>query len=699
MMAMSSRSIFPLSLIALAAAAGAQTAQTEQLPAVSVTGRSSSAPVTVGSFGDTPNVRLPLQALRVDAERFKELGSAGLAALPQLDASISDSYNAMGYWASLKVRGFDVDLRNNLRRDGLPVNGETGYDLFNKAAVEVLKGASGLQAGVSSPAGLINLITKRPDAKRLDLSLGWEQGGSWSAAIDWADRSTEFGWRLNASSQRLDPWLKGARGKRQGLALAADWRLGASTLLDAEVELTHQSQPTQAGYSLLGNRLPAPTEFDLRRNLNSAAWGLPVVFDNRFASLRLNQRLSAGWTLALQAGLQRSTTDDRMVFPYGCSAEDVYDRYCSDGSFDLYDFRSENEGRDTDSLRATLEGRVGEHRLRAELLSSRFTASFQRQAYNWAGTGSVFGGGSTQAAPDLTDENTNRRERTQEIGLSDQLQLGDLELFAGVRLSRVQRATVRTDGSRAIEYSRRFATPWLGASWQLAPELRLYVSTGQGLETEVAPNRSAWVNRGEALVLKSRQHEIGLKAGSQTVDWSIASFEVTRPAWSDVAVPSALGQVRRQADGNARHRGLELQADLKWSGGGLLGSAMWLQARREKGQDSSLNGKRPVNVPAQQVRLQVRQGLLGGLQASASLVHEGRRAVLPDNGIELSGWTRLDTALRWDVASGSQLWRWRLGVDNVFDKKAWKESPLQFGHVYLYPLAPRTARLSLDLAL
>lgn len=690
---MSSKSLFSLSLLALAAATSAQT---QQLPTVAVTGRSSAAPVTVGSFGDTPNARLPLQALRIDTERFKELGSSGLAALPLLDASISDAYNALGFWSSLKVRGFDVDNRNNLRRDGLPVSGETGYDLFNKAAVEVLKGASGLQAGVSSPAGLINLVTKRPDAKRLDLSLGWEQEGSWNAAIDWADRAGAVGWRLNASSHRLDPWLRGARGERHGLALATDWQLSEATRLEAELEATHQSQPSQAAHSLLGSRLPSPTEFDVARNLNSAPWGLPVVFDNRFASLRLAHRLSADWTLALQAGLQRATTDDRMVFPFGCSAQNVYDRYCSDGSFDLYDFRSENEKRDTDSLRATLEGRLGDHRLRVELLSSRFTAGFQRQAYNYAGTGSVFGGGSTQAAPDLTDENTNRRERTQEIGLSDQLQLGDLELFAGLRLSRVTRASVRTDGSRAIEYTKRFTTPWLGASWQLAPDLRLYASTGQGLETEVAPNRSGWVNRGEALVLKSRQHEIGLKAGSQTVDWSVAAFEVTRPAWSDVTVP---GGVRRQADGDARHRGLELQADLKWTGGGLLGSAMWLQARRLDGQDARLNGKRPVNVPAQQLRLQVRQSLMAGLQASASLVHEGRRAVLPDNSLELPAWTRLDAALRWDVASGGQLWRWRVGVDNVFDKKAWKESPFQFGHVYLYPLAPRTARLSLDLAL
>ncbi len=690
------KSCFSLSLLALAAAASAQT---QQLPTVAVTGRSSAAPVTVGSFGDTPNVRLPLQALRIDTERFKELGSSGLAALPLLDASVSDAYNALGYWASLKVRGFDVDKRNNLRRDGLPVSGETGYDLFNKAAVELLKGASGLQAGSSSPAGLINLITKRPDANRLDLSLGWEQDGNWTGAIDWAQRSNGFGWRVNATASRLDPWLKGARGERQGLALATDWRLNPSTLVEAEIEATHQSQPSQAAHSLLGDRLPSPAEFDFRRNLNSAPWGLPVVSDNRFASLRLSRQLSADWKLGLQAGLQRATTDDLMVFPFGCSAEDVYDRYCSDGSFDVYDFRSENEHRDTDSLRATLEGRVGDHRLRVELLSSRFTASFQRQAYNWAGTGSVFGGGSSQAAPELTDENTNRRERNQEIGISDQLQLGDLELFAGVRLARVQRAAVRTNGSRPTDYTKKFTTPWLGASWQLAPDLRLYASSGEGLETEVAPNRPRYRNAGEALVLKSRQHEIGLKSGSQTVDWSLAAFEVTRPAWSDVGACDVDASCRRQADGLARHRGLEAQADLKWSGGGLLGSAMWLQARRQDGQDAGLNGKRPVNVPAQQYRVQLRQTLMEGLQASASLVHEGRRAILPDNSLELPAWTRVDAALRWDLTSGGQLWRWRAGVDNLFDKKAWKESPYQFGHVYLYPLAPRTLRLSLDLAL
>jgi iron complex outermembrane receptor protein len=42
---------------------------------------------------------------------------------------------------------------------------------------------------------------------------------------------------------------------------------------------------------------------------------------------------------------------------------------------------------------------------------------------------------------------------------------------------------------------------------------------------------------------------------------------------------------------------------------------------------------------------------------------------------------------------------WRAGVDNVADTRAWKEAPYQFGHAYLYPLAPRTWRLALNVTL
>ncbi len=49
-------------------------------------------------------------------------------------------------------------------------------------------------------------------------------------------------------------------------------------------------------------------------------------------------------------------------------------------------------------------------------------------------------------------------------------------------------------------------------------------------------------------------------------------------------------------------------------------------------------------------------------------------------------------------AAGAR-WVLRAGVDNVADTRAWKESPYQFGHAYLYPLAPRTWRAAINVTL
>lgn len=701
--------LFPLSLLTLAALAQAQEATQAQLPSVTVTGRNLNAPVNVGGFGDTPNARLPLQALRIDAERLTELGAAGLGALQRLDASVSESYNSLGYIPQLSVRGFELDTRFNLRRDGLPLNGQTAFDLSNKAAVELLKGASGLQAGTSAPSGLLNLVVKRPEAApRLDLALGWESANTWTASVDAGRRlSDAAGLRVNASTARLDPWLRNTEGERHAAAVATDWRVGPNDLLELEGEWSRQSQPSQPGFSLLGNRLPSASEIDRRRNLGDAPWQLPGVFDNRIASLRWTHTLNPDWRLVVHGGQQRAVNDDRVPFPFGCydAATDIYyaDRYCPNGSFDLYDFRSENERRTSTALRATLEGklRLGglTHHLRVDALEHRLRADFQRQAFNGAGTGSVFGPSVSSPAPALTDENTNRREHSRELGLSNQVQWGTWELFAGLRHTRLQRAAVRTDGSRATDYPQSFTTPWLGLTWAMAKDLRVYLSAGEGVESEVVPNRSRYINASQAFTLKSRQTEIGLKSGSQTVDWSVAAFDIRRPAWRDIGACGAAGTCVRRIDGEARHRGVEAQADLKWAGGGLLASAQWLNAKRQSSSDPAFNGLRSVNVPKDSQRLSLRQQVRPGLIAQASLVREGSRPALPDNSLSLPAWSRLDLSARYVTQTEGQTWTLQVGVDNATDAKAWKESPNSFGHVYLFPLAPRTfsARISLGL--
>ena len=692
-----------------AALAQAAPAPGTAVQVITVTGQSASNSASVAGFGNVPLARLPLSASVISTTQLQDAGIGSLADITRLDAGITDAYNPPGYWGQLAVRGYTLDNRYNYRRDGLPINAETVIGQANKQALEIIKGTSGLQAGTSAPGGLVNLVVKRPQRDVRQASLGWESDRTLSAAIDVGDRSEaglRLGWRVNASATRLDPPMRNARGSRSLLAGAVELQPVAGSLLEAEFELSRQSQRSTPGFSVLGNRLPSADSINPRTNLNNQAWSLPVVMEGRTASLRYTQALNDRTDLIAHGMTQRLRTDDRIAFPYGCSAENNFDRYCSDGSFDYYDFRSEGERRNTDALDVALQGRATlaglQHRFKLGVLGTRSSARFGRQAYNYVGVGTIAATSVVPADPTLTDENTQRDERSTELYLQDAISFpGGLQLWAGLRHSRLQRDSVRTDGSRPTAYAQSFTTPWLALSQAVGEQGTAYLSWGEGVESEVAPNRARYTNAGQALpALKSQQVELGWKFASRPLDWRVAAFDIDRPEWRDIGSCDVNGSCTRRADGSSRHRGLEAEAEWRAGAYSLRGSVMALRARREGASSAAEDGKRPTNVPATSVKLQGAWNVAGlpGLALLAFVTHEGERIVLPDNSVATPGWTRLDLAARYTQTLGSgHKTVWRFGVDNLADERAWKESPFQFGHAYLYPLAPRSFHASVTL--
>ncbi len=700
----------PVVAAALVLATGAHAQST--LSPVTVTGRAE--PVaSVSGWGDIPLSQTPLQASVFSGTQLRDRDVQRIADIARIDPSVSDAYNAEGYWDFLTVRGFVLDNRFNYRRDGLPINAETAIPLQNKERVELLKGASGMQAGTSAPGGLVNLIVKRPtDAPIRSAQLGWREPGSAGGAVDISQRfgvQQAFGMRVNAAYERLDPHLYSAKGKRQLLAAAGDWRIGAATLIEAEFETSHRSQPSQPGFSLLGANVPAPV--DPRINLNNQAWSQPVVMDADNASLRATHKLD-GWRVSAHAATQRLRTDDRLAFPYGCSAEGNYDRYCSDGTYDLYDFRSENERRRIDSLELAAQGETKagglQHTWSVGTLFSKVKNRFGAQTYDRSfanpfetvpsGAGNIEGTLAAFPNNSLNETNTHRDERSNELFVRDAMKLNDsLTLWLGLRHTQLKRESVRTDDSRPTSYTQSFSTPWLAASYTFAPDQMLYASWGQGIESEVVPNRpSTYDNAGQALpAAKSQQIEAGLKVGTPNANWGFAWFSIVRPVWADV------GRLRVE-DGDAQHQGIE--ANAAWRSGAWVfqGGAQALQARRHGSVATrEANGKQPTNVPERTLKLQARYlvAALPGLSVQADALGVSRRMVLADNSASIPGYGVADLSARYEQKRDSGSLIWRAGVDNLFNRRAWRESPFQFGHVYLYPLAARTFRLSVELSL
>ena len=240
----------------------------QELQRITITGSATPQAPGIAGFGSSSLQRAPFAATVIDQRALQDAGISSLGDITRLDAGITDAYNAPGYWNQLAVRGYTLDNRFNYRRDGLPVNAETVIGQANKQSLEVLKGTSGLQAGTSAPGGLVNLVVKRPTERVRAASLMWAQDGSLSAALDIGERSPDgLGWRINLDGARLDPPTRNSRGQRWLAAAALDARLGRRTLVQAEFELSRQSQPSTPGLSALGASLPDARDIDPRTNL------------------------------------------------------------------------------------------------------------------------------------------------------------------------------------------------------------------------------------------------------------------------------------------------------------------------------------------------------------------------------------------------------------------------------------------------
>ena len=716
-----------LALAAAGAIALDANAQTTTLAPVAVTGKAP-IPASVAGWGNTPLDAAPLQATTIDQTQIRDSGARRLADLTQFDAAVTSAYDTEGYIDYLTIRGFVVDNRFNYRRDGLPINAETSIPLENKARVDILKGLSGVQVGTSAPGGLVDLIVKRPlDAPLRSGFVEWRERGSVLASIDISQRfgaNDAFGVRLNAAAGHIDPVVRDARGNRNLLALAGDWRAGAATLIEAEVENSHRSQPSVPGYSLLGDTVPGVP--DPRLNLNNQPWSQPTVFDATTGSLRVTQKLGEDWRVVVHALMQRLRTDDRIAFPFGCTdpnppPDGTYypDRFCPNGNFDLYDFRSDNESRRSGTLDVTLHGTATTgalaHQLSLDLQRTIIKNRFQADAFNFAGTGNIDGTLIVPPAPDMALPQTNRDERTTEIGLRDAIAFGSSGATAwlGARHTQLARSATPTDGSPGTAFKQSFTTPFLALSQSLGRGQMVYGSWGKGVESDVAsnvpldasatPTVPRYSNAGQALpAADSRQVEIGLKGGGDSAEWHAAAFDIRRPLFGDIATvagPCGVVQCMRGLVGDQRHQGVE--GSLAWRAGtwGVSAGAQWLHARVEIPGDPTLDGKRPTNVPAVTARLQAYWQLpaLPGLRLLAAGTYESSREVLPDNSVQIPSVTKFDLGARYAIKSGAgTIWTLRAGIDNLFDRRAWRESPYQFSHAYLFPLEPRTLRVSLQ---
>ncbi len=669
---------------------------------------------SVSGFADVPVRGLAQSVIVFSKDALTETAITTLSQLTRLDAGLADAYNTAGYNQSLMVRGLLLDNGNSFRRDGLPVLNIGPLALENTSSIEVLKGVSGFLAGVSAPGGLVNVNTRRATQSfqaQAQLHAGERGSAGVSAGLSAglsAEVAPKVRMQLDAAAQRLRPEIEGAAGSRTFASAMLDATFGA-TKISADVEWQRFAQRSVPGFSPqdtdgdgAGDALPAASTF---RNLNTQPWTQPFQTQGTLAAAKLMHRVSDAWTFTLAGQSQRVRTDDRIAFPDGCGSAGtfVYPGFCGNGDFDLYDFRSDNERRRLNVLDAQLAGTVLNTRVGLGLQKRHFTQRTQAQAYNYAGTGNVFAPAlaAFDAAPDLTVAGTNLDERATEAFVSAHRLFGIVRVFGGARVSRVEKSSVRTDGTEATQIGQTIATPWFGASAALAPMLNIYASWGQGAESETVPNRPAqYVNFGAALAtLKSTQIEIGVKwQAAPRLLFTAAAFEIVKPFADDLFEPD--GSARKVAgEKEARHRGVELA---------LVGtlapkvstqaSLTFLDATFTRAVNPATVGQRVTNVPrlAATWLIDVQSAHIAGLAMNALVSAHSRKNVTAHGGLTIPGGAQLDLGVRYVRGGAGQTVTWRANLENATNRVAWREAPTQpWGGIYAFPTPQRTLRASI----
>jgi len=623
----------------------------------------------IDSLSSAPLAETPLSAGVIDAEQMRNRGVQSLSQAIREEPSAGDAYNTLGYVESLVVRGFRLDNLLNYRRDGLPVSNHTPLAMENLAAIEIVKGVAGVLGGSGSPGGLVNYRLKRPTEAPLRALLAEvSERGTVLGSGDFGGRigSGAFGYRINVAASERRPYADDAEGSRGFVSGYFDWRLNEATTLVAEFDYQSLRQVSVPGFGLLdtdgdgiAETLPPPISPQL--NLNAQPWSLPFESKAIAGSLRWLQQLDRDWRFELQAGGQSIRTDDRIAFPDGCSSGPVYvyPGLCGNYDVDIYDFRSEDEKRRTGTFDALLAGTavtgaVG-HELRFGARRTRYTERFPPgQAYNYVGTTNVFAPAVLPEDPTPGSPNTQSDLTSTELSASDVLRSGAASLWLGLRWERLQRSSVRSDGTEATGFEQDFVIPWAGLGWQPWTGGFGYVSWGRGVEIESVPNRpDQFVNYGVVLsALESEQVELGFKqVWADGHALTVALFSIDKPYGDDV--PQADGRVLRVAGAKeSRHRGVEASGRYVASGWlRLEGRAAWMDARTTRAVDQEEVGKRTTNVApfAAMLGVALAPPFTPGFELLNYLNYSGRKPVTADNAVELPSYWQ------WDIAA---TYRW-----------------------------------------
>ncbi|CRM79892.1 TonB-dependent siderophore receptor [Pseudomonas sp. 8 R 14] len=702
--------LLALSITLAAAAAHAQDAT---LDTVTVVGQETTdyqaKKAAVAGFDNAPLLDTPASVAVITEARLKDQQARLLSEVLKNDASVGDSYAPVGYYENFVIRGFALNPASSYKINGRTITGEQNVALENKQQVEVLKGLAGLQSGVSEPGGLVNYVSKRPENVR-SVTVSTNEQGERYLATDiggWLGTEQQVGVRINLAHEDIRSYVDHADGKRDFASLALDWNISPNALLQLNAEYQDREQRSVPGYQLLGGT-DVPHHVSPKDLLAYQSWSNPVGIRSLNLDGLFEYRFNDAWKASFSASRSRVVIDDYSTFAWGCygaascANTAVPNHFSAEGDYDISDYRSPDDTRRNEEAQAALNGQFDTGFLKHDLTFG--TTAFRRLVDRRTSVNAYIGEGNIyQPSPVLEPYDgplghTYRRLDSRQYGLfaSDRISFNEQwQTILGGRQVRLDEETYNQAGATTRHTQRSLFLPQVALIYKPRPDTSLYASYSKGLSLG---GEAAWFSSNADEVLPpttSRQLEVGVKRDFQRLSLTAALFQITQDLQYNR--PNDDGTTTFVQQGKQKNVGLELSAnghvtsDLQVSA-----SVAAIRARVSGSGTDDYDGHQAINVPKLRASLHGDYSipgvpglaLLGGVQYSASK-YANREAT-----VKVDDYAVFDVGGRYSTKVGDYATVLRLTVDNLFDKRYWRDVGESAGDGYLFLGAPRTARLS-----
>lgn len=651
--------------------------------------------VQAGTFRNGLQVDTPLTISVIPEEVLNaQLATSALDALRNTPGVTTAAVNA-AVFSNLSIRGIPVENRGNWRLNGsLPIVNLIDLPLENKVRVEVLKGASALYYGFSTPSGIVNLVMKRASADPVSsIRVFGNRFGQAGAHLDFGRQVGNIGLRLNIVAAHLDNGIDRTDGHRFLASGAFDWELAPGLTLQADAEYIFKDivEPTTLRPIAVAGALILPVLQSHRKNIGSN-WQRSTGREYNLLT-RAEYKFSPAWALTLNAGVSNLTRDRRFsdfrITNATTGAGTLSVELANDNDYENQFLRGEIAGTfDTGPLLHELI--VGLTRNQRDAVNPRLqVATYANNYFN-----PVVVPETRLPAPAVSS-----LSKIVDLGYYafDRISFSDaVQLTVGVRKTNYDETT-RAFSVANVETRTQYETnPTSYSAGLLVKPIdraSIYATYIEGLENaRIAPSTSA--NAGQSLpAAASKQYEAGFKFQLQPrLLLTLAYFQIDRA--SSYTNPANFFVL----DGLAQHKGLEasftgnVTDDLS-----IYATALSLKAKQVSGA-ATVVGKNVENAPKFSGSLfaEYKLPFAEGLAVSAGMFHVGKRFGNAVNTFSVPSYTTFDLGMSYTTSAliGRET-TFRLYADNITNKRYWGTASSSL----IAPGLPASVRLSLETTL